>query len=56
MNAYLNSENFEAIFERPRRRHSELYFNGLCLLRVLLNGNWPRAPFFLRNLWRALAE
>jgi hypothetical protein len=46
----------EAIFERPRRRQTEFYFNGICLFRVLLNGDWRKAPFFLRNLWRAVAQ
>jgi len=56
MNAYLDTENIEAIFERPRSRQAEFYFNGICLFRVLFNGNWRKTPFFLRNLWRAFAE
>jgi hypothetical protein len=56
MNACLHTENMEAIFERPRRRQTEFYFNSICLFRVLLNGDWRKAPFLLRNLWRAVAQ
>ena len=53
MNAFLQTENVEAIFEKSRRRQDELYFNSMCLFRVLLNRDWRKTPFFLRNLRRA---
>jgi hypothetical protein len=56
MNACPDTENMEAILERCRCREAEVYFKGICLFRVLCNGNWRKAPFFLRNLWRSLAE
>ncbi len=56
MNAYLHTENIEAIFAKPRRRQAEFYFNSVCLFRVLLNRDWRKAPFFLRNLSRAFAQ
>ena len=56
MNAFLHTENVEPIFEQPRHRQAEFYFNSICLFRVLLNGDWQKAPFFLRNLRRAFAH
>lgn len=55
MNAFLYTENLAAILDKPRSRQAELYFNGACLLRTLLNREWGKARFFLRNLWRAFA-
>jgi hypothetical protein len=45
MHAFLPTENVEAIFEKPRRRQDEFYFNSMCLFRVLLNGEWRKTPF-----------
>ncbi|HEU4678051.1 MAG TPA: hypothetical protein VFS35_00930 [Terrimicrobiaceae bacterium] len=56
MNAFLYTENLAAILAKPRSRQAELYFNGVCLLRTLLNRDWAKARFFLRNLQRALTE
>jgi len=56
MNASTYSENIEAIFKAARCRQAEVFFNGGCLLRVICSGSWRKAPFFVRNLLRAIGE
>lgn len=56
MNAFLHTANIEAIVETPRRQEAEFYFNGICLLRVVLDRNWRKTPCLFRNLWRTVAE
>ena len=46
MNAYLESAYLGATFNGPRSRQAELYFNSVCLFRVLLNRNWEKARVF----------
>jgi hypothetical protein len=38
------------MFEKPRSRRAEFYFNGNCLVRAICTGRFERVPSFLRHL------
>jgi hypothetical protein len=56
MTACIYTQTVEASCARSRNRPTELYLNSICLFSVLFNGEWRKTPFFLRNLWRAVAD
>jgi hypothetical protein len=56
MNLCVPIQTVEANCQKFRNRSAELYLNGACLLSVVFHGDWRKTPFFLSNLWRALAE
>jgi hypothetical protein len=56
MNSFVSNRIAEAMFEKSRSRAAEFYFNGTCLIRTVCTGRFQKVPFFLRQLWCALAE